>query len=230
MTTFTAPLSPRRIRFVTTALLIVLAGWSAPGRAAQIGAPTIQAAPGSSGAFDLLLTNGPGDSGFNLAGFSAELSLLGASGVSFTSVTIATTAPYVFVTSGTTQPGADPLAPDLTATHFTAVDSEFQSPFYRAVGAGQTYGLARVSYFVDPGAATGVRTLSIGAASDLTDDSLNPIPFSVMNGTFNVVSFSAIPEPSSLALVGVGAILAAAFRVRNGRRPARPSTGASEPA
>jgi hypothetical protein len=202
--------SPIRLA-LAGALLACWAVGAGPARADLVlSAPDLLVTPGSSGSFDLLLTNTPGAGSFDVAAFAVELSLVGGSGINFTVVTIATVVPYIFVDSGTTQPGADPLAPGLTPTHFIAIDSEFQLPGFRTLAPGDIYGVARVTYTVDAGAAPGVRTLGFGPATELTDDLLNLLPFTTLNGTITVGAVAAVPEPSTLAMAvfGVAALLA----------------------
>ena len=80
-----------------------------------IEAPNLTATPGSSGSFDLLLmnTNPTGGASFDVSSDQFVLSLSGPLGITFTGVSIATdpvAAPYIFVSSGTTQPGGPPLS------------------------------------------------------------------------------------------------------------------------
>ena len=125
----------------------------------SISAPTIAAAAGTSGSFDVVITNDnpAGGESFFVAGDSLDLALSGLPGVMFTDVTIATAIPYLFALSGTTQ-GAGPLSLDsFPNTAFLASDSEFASPGFAEIGPGMSFGIAHVSFTVDPNAASGDR-------------------------------------------------------------------------
>ncbi len=205
-------LKPARLAWLATvAAFLALTGSS---RAQVIlSAPTISAAPGSSGAFDLLI----GDSGgsFHIAGTSLGLSLSGPAGVHFTGVTIGTTTPYIFTVSGTTQ-GGGPFSNDtFPNTQFTAVDSDFSVQGFRALVSGQSFGLAHVLYSVDSNATTGPRTMSyVPIDTSLSDEFGNNVSFTSQNGTFTVVP---VPEPGGLLL---GAVGGAAFWLARQRRRA----------
>jgi hypothetical protein len=97
--------------------LAAIASASVPCSAAGllIEAPSFAAAPGSSGSFDLLLvnTNPTGGLSYQVSADQFELSLTLGTGITFTGVSIDTVvAPYIFVSSGTTQPGGPPLSTD----------------------------------------------------------------------------------------------------------------------
>src|SRR5262245_8607334 len=73
-----------------------------------LSAPNLTAASGSSGSFDVLLTNTnpAGGASYEVAVDAFQLGLSGPAGVTFTDVSINTlSAPYIYVTSGTTQGG-----------------------------------------------------------------------------------------------------------------------------
>ena len=96
-----------------------------------IEAPNLTAMPGSSGSFDLLLmnTNAPGGASYEVSSDQFVISLSGPLAITFTGASIATdpvAAPYIFVSSGTTQPGGLPLSTDtFPNTTFTGADTEF---------------------------------------------------------------------------------------------------------
>ena len=108
----------RRGLLGTLALALAVVVASAETCAASglvIQAPDLTAAPGSSGSFDLLLLNVPGSGSFTVSADQFTLSLSGPLGIHFTDVSIATdpvAAPYIFVSSGTTQSGGPPLSFD----------------------------------------------------------------------------------------------------------------------
>jgi hypothetical protein len=185
-----------------------------------ITAPALTATPGSSGSFDVLLTNTSASTSFDVSTDSFQLGLSGPVDASFTAVSIATVAQYLYVTSSTTVPGGSPLSLDtFPNTLFTASDSEFASPGFRVVMPGQTFGLANVSYSISATTPNGIDTLTLLNVS-LTDINGNDIPVVPTNGSIHVGP-AVIPEPSTLiqATTAAGAGLAAQWlRRRMGRR------------
>jgi hypothetical protein len=204
-------LSPR----LALAAALVLAASLGSGGACRaagliLAAPDLTATPGSRGSFDVLLTNTnpAGGASYDVAVDSFQLGLSGPLALSFTEVSIATVAaPYIYVTSGTTQ-GGGPLSSDrFPNTQFTASDSEFASPGFRTVTPGDLFGLAHVSYAVSPTTATGLDRIGFLKVS-LTDLAGTAIPVTISNGSIRVGS---VPEPSVLiqaataAVIGLGA-------------------------
>ena len=167
---------------------------------------------GSSGSFDLLLvnTNPTGGTSYEVSSDQFVLSLSGPLGITFTGVSIATdpvAAPYIFVTSGTTQPGGLPLSTDtFPTTSFTGADVEFALPGYRTVDPGQTFGLAHVSYTVSSSSLSGIDSITIAPspASFLTDLEGNPISFGIINGSIAVPEPWALTQAATAALIGLG--------------------------
>ena len=140
-------------------LLILLATCACPAvscRAAGlvIQAPDLMVTPGSSGSFDVLLTNtnAAGGASFGVSLDSLDLALSGSPGIAFTNVTIDTVVPYIYTVSATTLPGSDPLNFGIAFpnTGFTVADSDGASPFFQTVNPGDTFGLANVSYIGQP--------------------------------------------------------------------------------
>ena len=122
----------QRFRFLCRATVFALAAivWGAVPCSAGliIEAPNLTTTPGSSGSFDLLLvnTNPTGGASYNVSSDQFVLSLSGPVGITFTGVTISTVAPYIFVSSGTLQPGGPPLSADtFPNTTLTGADAEF---------------------------------------------------------------------------------------------------------
>jgi hypothetical protein len=218
-----APLGSIRRLCVALAMALVLTmalGPTSPCRAAGlvIQAPNLVATAGSSGSFDLLLvnTNPAGGTSYDVSADALGLSLSGPLSITFTDVTINTnpvTAPYIYVASATTVPGGLPLSLDsFPNTQFTASDFETASPFFRTVNPGDEFGRAHVSYTVSSTTPNGIDTIVIasGAATSLSDIDLNPIPFTIGNGSIRAGA-AAIPEPSAFlqaataAVIGLGA-------------------------
>jgi len=201
------------MRKMTTALAILaFLGIADPSRAGLIiEAPTITAAPGQSGSFDILIYSTGGS--YQVAADTIELSLSGLAGVSLTDVSIATTTSYLFVDPGVTN-GGGPFSLDaFPNTAFQAADSEFGSLGYVQIDPGVKFGIAHVSFLVDPGAALGERGLILGAGTSLSDINGDPIGFEAIDGVVNVV-----PEPSTVVLVSVGMLCSLAYARKRGLR------------
>jgi hypothetical protein len=196
---------------------LVLAAGLGPAGACRAGglvisAPDLTVTAGSSGSFDVLLTNTNAANGasYDVAVDSFQLSLSGPLDATFTGVSISTVAaPYIYVTSGTTMPGGGPLSSDsFPTTAFTASDSEFASPGFRTVSPGDVFGLAHVSYSVGATTSGGVDAIAFPVVS-LTELDGTVIPVTTSNGSITVLS---IPEPSTLiqagsaVLIGLGAV------------------------
>lgn len=202
--------------------LLACAAWSSPCVAdLVILAPDLTVNPGDSGAFDLLIenTNPTGGASFDIAAFTAQLTWVGTPGVQFTDVTIDTnpiTAPYIFVTSGTTMGGGPFSFDTFPNTSFTASDSEFAVPGFRTINPGEVFGLAHVSYAVDTTATPGTRDLLIDVGTSLADAAGDPVPFMAQNGSLTV---GVVPEPASMALLAVGMVGLCLVAQRH--RPAR---------
>jgi hypothetical protein len=208
--------------------LTVAVGHGVPCRAAGLvfEAPNLTAAAGSSGSFDVLLvnTNPAGGISYDIAADSFQLSLLGPVTITFTDVSINTITPYIYVTSGTTE-GGGPLSLDtFPNAQFTASDSEFAAPGFRTVNPGETFGLAYVSYAVSPTSPLGRHTIALeGPDTSLSDEAGNAIPFTMSDGSINVVA-AVIPEPSALTEAATAALIGLAsfwWRWRGRRAAAR---------
>jgi hypothetical protein len=180
-----------------------------------IEAPSLTVAPGSSGAFDVLLvnTNAVGGASYGVSLDSLELALSGSAGVAFTDVTINTIVPYIYTVSATTLPGSDPLNFGIAFPNggFTVSDSDGGSPFFQTVNPGDAFGLANVSYTVST-TFSGTDTITIASlnvGTSLSDINGNAIAFMAMNGS---ISTTSIPEPSTLIqaatalLIGSGTV------------------------
>jgi hypothetical protein len=199
-----------RLRSALAAMLAVVAAHlaAAPGQAAGlvISAPTLTAAPGSSGSFlvEITDTDPIGSTPFIIAADSFELTLTGAAGVTFTNAVIPATGPppYIYADSSDIDQGIplyiSPTNPFPT-TDFTAADTANplgSSPF-TTVNPGDVFSLGLVSYSVSPTAALGsVATIGFGAATSLSDNNFNAVPFTTTNGSITIQT-ATVPEPSS---------------------------------
>ena len=204
------------------ALAAVLLGGITSARASVIMEITNSSAgAGGTGSFDVALSDTGGT--LQVGGFSAELSVPGASGVKFTGVNTSTAAatPYIF---GTLQ--TPPLSFDtFPNTSFTASDTDATAPGFVTLNPGDLVGLAHVSYSVAAGTAPGPVTVSfVGPGTSLSDVNGGAIAFTTTNGTITVAQ--AVPEPSSLLLASIGggaAMLFGLWRRRANRTSPTPA-------
>ena len=167
----------------------------------------VSAAPGTSGTFDVLLTDS-GSPGVSIQGFSFELQASSAA-ISFTGAFTSTATPtYIF--SGTSLFG--PEIDDQTSPTLIASDAA-SGP--ATLNSGDVVGLGQVSYTVSPAAAPGPVTISFtgGAAGNNLSDPLGAsIPIDTFtSGTINITS---TPEPSSLLMMLAGTAALAAWNRR----------------
>jgi PEP-CTERM motif len=191
--------------FVLTLAALLLAFGPAPARADLVLIVENSTAPvGGTGSFDVLLLSTLET--FGVGGFSVELSVPAASGVTFTAVDTNTTAAlYLF---GTLQ--SPPFSfSTFPTTDFIASDLDASAPGFVNVTPAGPFGLEHVTYSVTPGSAPGPVTVSIvglsgGAPTTLISDvGGGAIPFTPVNGT---ITITAVPEPSSLWLMSVALI------------------------
>jgi hypothetical protein len=199
---------PPGCRLALSAVLVLAAclGPALPCRAAGLvmEVPNLTGPPGSSGSFDVLLvnTNPAGGASYDVAADSIELAVLGPLGATFTGVSInTTTAPYIYVTSGTTV-GGGPFSMDIFPnTQFTASDSEFAAPGFRTVSPGETFGLAHVTFAISPSSTGGTDTIMfVFPGTSLSDINGASIPFT----TQLVPEPAALTEAATAALLGLG--------------------------
>lgn len=197
---------------VTAAALALII--SAPCRAdLVIVAPTVTAAAGSSGSFDVLIMSTGGS--FSVAADDIELTLTGASGVSFTGISINTVTPYIYGTSSASLNGSTFIV-NLSPNDVEALDYMYPSGSQTIDPTTGAFGLLNVQYTVASNAAPGTGTLAIGADTLLSDASGNTVSFSSQSGTFAVLS---IPEPASAILLAIGcaAVVTHSSRKRSAR-------------
>jgi hypothetical protein len=187
------------------AIAVALAASAMPasgGVILEIG--SVFAGPGATGTIEVDVLN-TGSSSIVVGGFNFEIS--GDSDIDFTGAGFSTSAPYIF--AGDSFDQALPVALNLsTGPSLSAFDTS-NSGNGDALGAGQTAGLALVTFTVSSTAALGPVTISFStdpADTNLSDQNDGDIPISsFMSGTIDVT-----PEPSAAAmllaaLIGLGA-------------------------
>lgn len=157
--------------------------------------------PGGSSAFDVLLSN-TGPSALTVGAFTFAISVANAT-VSFTDANTSTELnAYIFA-------GHSLFAPDLSGPNVgpsIKVSDVYDTPFAGGmIASGTTVGLAHVLFSVALNTPPGLLTPLFveGAATSLADASGAAIQITTLtNGSITV---TGTPEPSSLALVGLGA-------------------------
>jgi hypothetical protein len=221
-------------RFTLALVLIVTAclGTVTPCRAGglAIEAPNLTGVlPGSTGSFDILLinTNSSGGASFNVASDNLAVSLLGPVDITITSVSLTTSATYIFAQSIDTNFGLPFATINNPPTSFASNDAGDVAagyPGFQLVSPGQTYGLAHVTYAISSTATGGVDTISIhsiNVGTSLSDPQGNPLSFTAMNGSISLLS---VPEPASIisaaTAVLIGIAVAWGRRRSSAARPA----------
>jgi hypothetical protein len=207
------------------ALALTLTVVAAPARAGLIIQVLDAAAlPGGSGSLDIVLTDNGGT--YQVGGFTVDVSVPAGAGVMFTAadtLTNASTHPYIFGTyqSSPFPFATDPSNPGMAATfpnlEFVAGDAMQTAPGFVTLNPGDTLGLVHVSFSVAANVPIGGAapvTLVGGGNTSLSDVNGNPVAFSTLDGT---ITFTSVPEPSSLALGGLGSFgLGVYARLRRG--------------
>jgi hypothetical protein len=184
----------------------------------------VTAAAGSTGnrSLEVSLTNSGAVATPEIAAFQFQLTVSGASGVTFTDADIMTANnPYIFGSNT----GAPPLSFDpFPNTAFTASDIYTIPNSGVALGAGQTVGLGRVTFDVALSAG-GIVPVTI--VPNFTDSVLDPngdpinLPYEFVNGSIDVTA-TAVPEPPSLVLALFGIMAACLGRFCRARARVRP--------
>jgi hypothetical protein len=185
------------------------------------------ALPGTLGQFDVDLVNNSA-SAVTIGAFSVDVLLTDTTFVTFTAIDNATTAPYIFSITGSFPPGfVSQLLP------MEATGNDLAASAGQVVNPGETWGLAHVKYLVDPAAPLGTvvpmvleqfpQNFTSGETS-LTDPNGASVPFTGLgrNGTITVgAPTTAVPEPATLTLMGLGVGCLAGYAWRRKRRLAR---------
>ncbi len=165
----------------------------------SVGSTTVAA--GGSGFVDITLQN-TSSSAFAtpIDGFSAVFSSSNAF-VSFTSGSMATTAPYIFASNS----GDTNLAvPFFTTPPASIADFAFAGTG-TTIGGLATLGLGRIFFSVGAGASAGIApiTLTTNGTTNLTDVNGANIPSTLSNGQITITTTTGVPEPSTFAPLGL---------------------------
>jgi hypothetical protein len=191
------------------AVFMLVAFGVAPARAGSVDivVQSTTTAPGMAGQFDIDLVNNSA-SAVNIASFHADVFLPDTTFVTFAGIDDATTAPYIFSITGSAPPGftAQLLPMEAAGTDLSATS--------QVVNPGETWGLAHVTYLVDPSTPLGtvvnvfLEATSMNfdppAGTFLLDPTGAPVPANLVDGTITVGA--PVPEPTSLTLLAISAV------------------------
>lgn len=166
----------------------------------------VQALPGTSDPvnfFDVIVSADPDGSAFEVNGFTVDVSISDLAGIVFTRATNETTATYLF--DGVS---ADPV-------DFNLFDSDTRITFFafgltptdvRIIQPGETFGLGRVYFNVDAGAAESpaIPLVLDPALTEILDSSATGFTITLVDGSLQIgaTPLDVIPEPTALALTG----------------------------
>lgn len=172
----------------------------------------VDAGPGASGAFDVVLTNtGSSASSINVGSFSFEVTVAG-TGVTFTGADFSTVAdPYIFAGESFDVDNGLPLYfSSVPSQTLDAADSSDSTG--TTLAPGTSYSLGLVQFSVASNAAFGAYGITFtggnGLANSLTDPSGTPIAIDSLNGG----SVDVVPEPASALMTLAGAAIFALIR------------------
>jgi len=198
-----------RAMFGVFVIAVLLLG-VAPARAGflDIIVESTTAAPGTVGHFDVVLQNNSA-SAVGIASFSVDALLSDITHVTFAGINKATIAPYIFSITGSFPPG---FTGNLLLMEANGMDL---SAGAQVVNPGDTWGLADISYLVDPAAPLGTIVpvaleltpvfLPPPGGTSLLDPTGAPVPFSLVDGTITVGTAS-VPEPASVTLLAISSL------------------------
>lgn len=188
-----------------------------PARAALIvTASSASGDLGSSGnVLEVTLTN-TGAPITNLDSFNVTLSVPAGSGITFTGADASTSLTYLL--AGNSFGFADNVSGGGSIIDF----SDLADVPPATIPAGSS-GLGRVFFDVSAGAPLGPVVVTVSPNTTFTSTDFTEIPYTAVNGQVTVIDGATpVPEPSSIAVLGIGAVClaGAAARRRLARRQA----------
>jgi hypothetical protein len=191
------------LRKTLLTLMVSLLGFSLTYAQADIriivGSATV-GAPSTGNTFEVSITNVGSTASVPISGFSFGLSVPGASGITFTAATINTVLNGYLFAGETTPPFTTDSFPNQT---FTASDFYAQNGGI-VINPNQTFGLGLITFDVASNAANQTTvTLAAFPVTSVNDENFNEVAFTGFNGT---ISLSAVPEPATWAMIGVGSV------------------------
>jgi hypothetical protein len=200
------------------ALLAVLVANPTPARCGTVLVMTVEnatVAPGGTGSLDIVLANdATATDSATIAGFSIDLTVSAASGITFTGASDVTGAPYIFAGNSM---GFLPTitSSEVQANDFAAMDGTLLAPGDPAVG------LAHITFTADASAAPGTVPLTLidyQAGTSLADTDGNNLDFTIVNGQITI-NGSAAPEPGALFMAATAIVVGLAYaRLRPSNR------------
>jgi hypothetical protein len=199
-----------RLGLLLLATLSALAAQTTPvhgGSVLVMTVPNATVAPGGSGSFDIVLRNdATATESTSIAGFSVDLTVAAASGITFTGADDATSTAYIFAGNSL---GflASIDSHEIQANDFAALDGTTLDPGSAAVG------LAHITFTADPGRVPGlipVTLIDYQAGTSLSDVAGSNLSFEIVNGQITVTG-PAVPEPSSIVMAATVILLGLTF-------------------
>jgi hypothetical protein len=197
---------PRQLGFFSPAVLLILLVVSPPAQAGTVLVMTVEnasVAPGGPGSFDIVLTNdAAATDSTTIAGFSIDLTVAAASGITFTGADDATSTTYIF--AGNSLGFLPTITPtEIQANDFAAIGGTLLAPGEPPVG------LAHITFSADLGIAPGVITVTLidyQAGTSLSNTDGKNLDFTIKNGQITITG-SDVPEPSSIILATTSVLL-----------------------
>jgi hypothetical protein len=202
----------------------LLASVALPARAGslEIVVQNTTTLPGTKGQLDVDLVNNS-SSAVTVAGFGVDVLLTDTTFVTFTAIDNATTAHYIFSKTGSFDGGfmSQILPMEVTGNDLAATAGQVVNP-------GDTWGLAHISYLVDPAAPLGTVVPMVleldpqnflSGGTSLSDPTGAGIPFTGLGPNGTITIGAPIPEPASVTLLSIaGVALLAGRRLARRRR------------
>ena len=205
--------------------------WAGPGLFAMV-LVFLGALPAAAGTLDIVVENSKavaGTSGsfevdlrintssvISIAGFGIDVALPSdTSLVGFSGIDKGTVQPYIFAATGSFDGGIlTALLPLEASANDTSAAIAGQ-----ALNPGDVFGLAHITYVVDPSAVPGT-TFAVSLLLDslgfsppqprgtsLSDGDGNLVPFNMVNGTITVQGSGTVPEPAAVTLLGISGVV-----------------------